>query len=76
MHGQDVPVCATVAEIPGLSGHADANELVRWLTGAPPPRRTFVVHGEPAAAQALAGRLERELRFACTVPQHQQCFDL
>jgi len=76
MHGQDVPVAATVTEIPGLSGHADAGELLRWLTGAPPPRRTFVVHGEPLSAQALAGRLESELRFACVVPAHRQSFEL
>jgi metallo-beta-lactamase family protein len=76
MHGQVIPVLATVTEIPGLSGHADAGELVRWLTGAPPPRRTFVVHGEPEAAKALAGRLESELHFPCVVPVHQQCFDL
>jgi metallo-beta-lactamase family protein len=76
MHGQVIPVCATVAEIPGLSGHADSDELVRWLADAPPPRRTFVVHGEPAAARALAGRLETQLRFPCTVPDHRQCFEL
>ena len=76
MHGQDIPVLATVTEIPGLSGHADADELLRWLKDAPPPRRTFVVHGEPAAAQALAGRLESELKFPCVVPAHQQCYDL
>jgi len=77
MHGEDVPVRATVTELTGLSGHADADELLRWLGGAtPPPKRTFIVHGEPAAAAALAERLTRELAFSCSVPDHQQCFEL
>jgi metallo-beta-lactamase family protein len=76
-HGEEVPVRATIAEIPGLSGHADADELLRWLGGAtPPPKRTFIVHGEPAASAALAQRLTRELAFSCTVPVHQECFEL
>jgi metallo-beta-lactamase family protein len=77
MHGEDVPVRATVTEIPGLSGHADADELLRWLKAAtPPPKRTFIVHGEPASAAALSDRLTKELAFHCTVPEHQQCFEL
>ncbi len=76
MHGQDVPVRAEVAMVPGLSGHADRDELVRWLSGmAEPPRRTFVVHGEPRAAEALKQRLESELRFSCTVPVHLDRFE-
>ena len=71
MHGQDVPVRAEIAEVPGLSAHADSDELMRWLRGlAAPPRQTFVVHGEPASAEALARRLRSELHFDCTVPTH------
>ena len=36
--------------------------LLNWLRGfRSPPRRTFVVHGEPTAAAALAEVVEREL---------------
>ncbi|NBW85653.1 MAG: hypothetical protein EBR23_02180, partial [Planctomycetia bacterium] len=37
-----------------LSGHADRHELGRWLADLPAPRRTFLVHGEPPAAEGLA----------------------
>lgn len=71
MHGQDVAVRAQVAEIPGMSGHADADELVRWLRGMPvPPQRTYVVHGEPAAATAFAQRVQDELKFPAQVAGH------
>jgi len=71
VHGGDVKVRAEVAEVSGLSAHADADELLRWTSGlAAAPRQTFVVHGEAAASAALAQRLSRERGFACTVPRH------
>ncbi len=65
-----------------MSAHADADELVRWASPLaasetqPAPRKTFVVHGEENASEALARRLERELGFHCEVPHHGQSFDL
>lgn len=60
MHGQDIPVRASVLALHGLSGHADADELQRWWETARPARTVFVVHGEPPAAEALAARLGAE----------------
>jgi metallo-beta-lactamase family protein len=60
-----------------LSAHADADELIRWASGfTAPPRRVFVVHGEPPAADALRRRLDRELNWQATVPRPNQVFDL
>ena len=56
-----IPVRARIHTIGGLSAHADQPALLNWLRGfRSPPRRTFVVHGEPTAA-ALAEVVEREL---------------
>lgn len=68
IHGQDVPVRAQVVEIGGLSAHADASQLVRWVRDLPPPKMTFVVHGDGDAPAALARRLHEELGFPCTTP--------
>ncbi|MBM4014634.1 MAG: MBL fold metallo-hydrolase [Planctomycetes bacterium] len=73
MHGAAVPVRAQVAEVPGMSGHADADELLRWLRGLPqPPARTCVVHGEPDAAAAFALRLGSELGHVASVARHEE----
>jgi metallo-beta-lactamase family protein len=73
VHGQWIPVNAEVADLPTLSAHADASELVRWLKGfSAPPRRTFIVHGEPSAADALRIRIGRELGWAASVPLQGQ----
>jgi len=62
-----------VALIDNLSAHADAQEILEWLTGfTAAPRRTFITHGEPAAADALRLRIEQQLRWACEVPDYLQ----
>jgi metallo-beta-lactamase family protein len=68
MFGQWVPIHAEIASLPELSAHADASEIVRWLRGfEKPPRRTFIVHGEPLASDALRLRIGRELGWRTSV---------
>jgi metallo-beta-lactamase family protein len=70
IHGQYVPVRAEIVEIEAFSVHADSSELVDWLRScSTPPRQVFVNHGEPAASEALAERIRRELDVAVDVPQ-------
>lgn len=77
IHGEDVPVRCEVARIDALSAHADAAELEAWLRTMPqPPRRTFVTHGEPSAADAMRQRIERQLRWQVDVPDYLQTVTL
>ena len=77
IHGAYIPVRAEVANLAMLSAHAGADEILRWLKGfEAPPRQTFITHGEPAAADALRLRIEEELGWACTVPEHGQKAEL
>lgn len=55
--------------IHGLSAHADADELVRFLQPVLSPQATaFVVHGEPDSAEALATRLLGEGLGSAVIP--------
>jgi metallo-beta-lactamase family protein len=46
---------------------------MRWLRGfEAPPRMTFITHGEPAAADALRLRIQDELGWSVTIPDHGQ----
>lgn len=77
IHGEDVPIRAEVASLDNLSAHADADEILAWLRGfKQAPRRTFVTHGEPAAADALRARIEHELGWPVTVPDYLQTVEL
>ena len=68
IHGRDVPVRAAVRRVDALSGHADRREIVRWLSGLPAPKRTFLVHGEPPAARGMGEVLREKFGWDVTVP--------
>jgi metallo-beta-lactamase family protein len=77
IHGEDIPVRAEVQNLPMLSAHADADEIVRWCQGfARAPQMTFVTHGEPGPAENLSRRLEQDLKWQCKVPKHLEEFSL
>jgi metallo-beta-lactamase family protein len=77
--GQEFPVRCRVRSISGFSAHADQHELEAWLAhfGAAGtasngrPRRVFVVHGDPDAAEEFAGRI-RGLGLDPHLPGHRE----
>ncbi len=69
IHGGWVQVRAEIANLPMLSAHADANEILRWLGNfRKPPKRTFIVHGEASASAALGERIKHDLGWQCNIP--------
>jgi metallo-beta-lactamase family protein len=77
IHGQDVPLRAEVAALPGMSAHADRAELLAWIGALrTPPRCTFITHGEPVAQDALRQQIERRLRWRTHIPAHMETVDL
>ena len=69
IHGQYVKVKARIIRVEGLSAHADYAELLEWLEPANlSPRRVFVTHGEPAAADAFRRRLRDTFSWNAVVP--------
>ncbi|MFC3068449.1 MBL fold metallo-hydrolase RNA specificity domain-containing protein [Phenylobacterium soli] len=70
IHGQWIPINAEVQNLQMLSAHADADEILRWLSGfRRPPKKTFIIHGEPNASDALRLKIEDKLGWDCVVPQ-------
>lgn len=77
LYGEWVPINAHVANLHMFSAHADADELIRWMGGfTRPPHRSFIVHGEPQAAEALRHRMQRDLGFSATVSVPNQVYAL
>ena len=73
MLGQVVPVRAQVAALEEFSDHADTPELLEWLhTFQRPPKQTFLVHGEPAAASQLRDAMVRDLHWNVQVAAYKQ----
>ena len=77
IHGAWVPVAARIERIDSMSAHADSNEIMRWLGGfTSPPKRTFIVHGEPIPQDTLGARIQKELGWATHAPQQGERVEL
>jgi metallo-beta-lactamase family protein len=71
--GRDVPVVAHVERIDSMSAHADAGEIMRWLSGfARAPKITYLVHGEPVALQALSARIGAGRGWPVHIAQYRE----
>jgi len=70
---------ARVEILNGLSGHADATEFKWWFEGLASKTgvgQAFVVHGEPAASQALAGILKDYCDEDPMLPKLHESFEV
>jgi metallo-beta-lactamase family protein len=75
--GQWVPVRCQMERVGGFSAHADWQEIIRWLEGMPAaPRHTFVTHGEPDAAGAMAGHIRDRFGWNVSVPGYGDSFEI
>jgi metallo-beta-lactamase family protein len=73
MHGEMVPVRARIESMENLSAHADYGELLRWLGSFPrPPKKVWLVHGEPQAAQSLRQKITDQLHWDADAAQYLQ----
>jgi metallo-beta-lactamase family protein len=75
--GEEVAVRASIHTLGGFSAHADLQALMAWAGGfEKPPGRTFVVHGEVAAANNLAQQLRSQKNWTVDVPEIGQSYEL
>lgn len=71
--GQPVAIKAEVKVLSNMSAHADYNEILQWLSHFNHhPRKVFITHGEPEAAQSLKEKIEERYRWKCEVPEYLQ----
>ena len=81
--GEEYAVRCRVRSISGFSAHADQHELEAWLGhfgaqagGDGRPKTVFIVHGDPEAAEAFAGRINGALGLNGHVAQHRETVPL
>lgn len=71
--GQMYPIKAEIAQINGFSGHADRDELLKWLGNVnSSPKRVFVTHGEAEAADAMSKLIHEKFNWKTSVPSYQE----
>ena len=74
---EDIEVKAQIDKLPGISGHADKDGLLRWLGGfEEKPKLVFVNHGDPDAADSFTECLNKELGYHAYAPYSGCRYDL
>lgn len=77
LFGETIAVRAEISWLPGVSGHADREGLMRWLRGfSSKPRQVFVNHGEDSSCTAFAELISRELGIKADAPYSGTSYDL
>lgn len=73
VHGNYVEVKCKVIPSDSFSAHADRNDLLNWLRAAEiKPKKVFLVHGEPSAADSLRLRIQDHLQLDVIIPKMNQ----
>src|SRR5712672_1889835 len=68
LFGQEVVVNAEIVSLGQFSAHAGKSELLRWLAAlSAPPKQTYLVHGEPSAAQSLQSAIQEKFKWKVSV---------
>ncbi len=77
LFGEKIEVRADIRTLPGISGHADKDGLIRWIEGfRKKPEKIFVVHGESSICESFVSCLKEEHKMEAYAPYSGTCFDL
>ncbi len=77
IYGEEIRVAADIYTLGGLSAHGDQRALLDWLGHfSPPPKQTFIVHGEQSTMQIFAEKITGELGWRPTLPKSGSTYDL
>ena len=77
LFGEHIEVRASIEKLVGISGHADRNGLIDWVTGfEKKPKMVFVVHGEDTVTDVFAQTLIDEYDMDAYAPYSGTKFNL
>jgi metallo-beta-lactamase family protein len=75
--GQDVAVKCTIEKISSMSGHADKDELFRWMGNfKEKPKITFTTHGEGEDLKLYAQAIRDTMDWNVNVPKYLEEYSL
>ncbi len=76
LFGETIHVQAEIMNLPGISGHADRDHLLKWAGKIKNPKKIFVVHGDDKVCDAFAALLRQELSVEADAPYSGDCYEL
>lgn len=77
LFGETIRVNARIRQLAGMSGHADKNGLIEWISAfEEKPKKVFVVHGEDSVCMSFAECLKVEHGQRAYAPYSGTVFNL
>jgi metallo-beta-lactamase family protein len=77
LFGEIIQVEARIRRLSGVSGHADRDGLIKWLTHFErKPEQVFVVHGDDAVCTIFTDYISKELGYQAIAPYSGSVYDL
>lgn len=77
LFGENIEVAARIESLKGISGHADMQGLLDWLSGFETDvQHVFVVHGEDAVTEEFAQTITDTFGWNAFAPYSGGCVDL
>ncbi len=77
LFGEPIHVAAEICQMPGISGHADVNGLLKWIGSFEKhPKKVFVCHGDDQVTELFANRLKEEMGLDAYAPFSGTIYDL
>ncbi len=77
LFGETIDVRAKIMTLPGMSGHADKDGLIEWITNVGKDiNKVFIVHGEDTVAKLFAETLRAEYGYDTYAPYSGSSYDL
>lgn len=77
LFGELIEVKAKIMKMDGVSGHADKEGLVKWVSSfEPKPEKVYVVHGEDKVCEIFAEYLRKELGMDAEAPYTGSVYDV
>ena len=77
LFGETIDVEAHIEKLDGISGHADMNGLITWVSAfKEKPSQVFLVHGDDDVCTSCAGLLHTDYGFETAAPFSGSVYDL
>ncbi len=77
LYGEDVAVKASIHTLGGFSGHADRDDLLRWIGNIKNDSlKLFIVHGEEKSSASLRDSIREHYGFDARVPVWGEIVDI
>lgn len=77
LFGETIQISAQIRQLSGVSGHADKDGLIKWLTSfEKKPERVFVMHGDDQVCDIFTDYISKELGYNAIAPFSGDTYDL